>query len=314
MKDKILPFLLLPLPLVLIFGFPLHAQRAIDVSYVQDAQGSYVFSCTNHAFCNYVLTVEFTTLENAKSDHLLPYQAQVKPGVTKLFKLSKQQAGGDVRFKYSVDFFKGCINPSVDTGITYLLPISPGKEAQAYELRNLPRPQSGEPPTKTFYTIRLKMHPGDTLFAARRGTVVAVDVSSDVNDLGGTSSGDEDYVEIVHRDCSFGHYGTLKKDGAFVKPGQVVEAGQPIGIIGGDRYGRGSEARIGVYYNESPDDAPAGNGKVAEIGRIYVPLKFWTKKNGSGMLRHGASYTSEFPAALLTQETGKPRSSGKRRK
>jgi hypothetical protein len=36
-----------------------------------------------------------------------------------------------------------------------------------------------------------------------------------------------------------------------------------------------------------------------------VPLRFWTKKNGKGMLKHGATYTSEFPDAVVTRELSK---------
>ncbi len=194
------------------------------------------------------------------------------------------------------------------------MPSSPGKQAQAYELQNPPKPGAGDPPTKTFYAIRLKTKPGDTLYAARRGVVNEVDVSSDQNDLGAASSGDEDYIEIVHKDCSFAHYGVLRKDGSFVKPGQVVEAGQPIGLIGGDKYGRGSEARISVYYNQVPNASQIGGGNNGTIDRAYVPLKFWTKRNGKGMLKHGAVYISEFPASILAQETGKPKPGPKNHK
>lgn len=310
-KTSFIPF---TFALSLLASLSLSAQRPIDVTYVQDAQGNTVFSCNNKAFCNYVLQFNFTSLANARPDHTMPYQGVVKPGLTRLFKLSKENANTAMQFKYSINFFKGCLNPSVDTGFTYLLPIAPGKEAQAYELRNAPRSAANDPPIKTFYAIRLRMKPGDTLYAARRGTVVEVDVSSDANDQGAASSGDEDYVEIIHKDCSFGHYGVLKKDGAFVKPGQVVEAGQPIGIIGGDHYGRGSEARFNVYYNESPDMPQTGEARVGEVGRIYIPLKFWTKKNGKGMLKHGGTYTGEFPEAILTQEIVRPKPASKKSK
>jgi Peptidase family M23 len=280
----------------------LFSQRIIELAYNQDAQGNVTFSCTNHGWCDYILEIDFTSLTNAKADHTLPFQAEIKPGINKLFKLSKENANDPIQFKYKINYFKGCLNPVVDTGFTYLLPIAPGKEAQAYELQEVVRATPGEPDPKNAYTIRLRMKPGDTLYAARRGRVVEVDTRDSLNDAGATVTGSWNYIEICHADCSFGRYGVLKKNGAFVKPGQFVEAGDPIGIVGGDRYGRGSDGRFSVFYNLIADDAQNSGGK---IYLAYVPLKFWTKKNGKGMLKHGATYISEFPDAVITREMSK---------
>jgi murein DD-endopeptidase MepM/ murein hydrolase activator NlpD len=154
------------------------------------------------------------------------------------------------------------------------------------------------------------MRSGDTIYAARRGVVTDLNTSSGQNDAGVSGPDADNFIEIVHKDCSFAEYGIIKKDGALVKPGQVVEAGQPIGLIGGDRFGRGSEARLSVTYNQTRDSAQSNGGTV--VYSVYVPLKFWTKQNGKGKLRHGASYISEFPQNILTQELSKPAT--KRRK
>ncbi len=320
--------------LVLLWPFVSSAQRMVDLNYVQDAKGNYTFSCTNKGYCNYILQVVFTTLDNAKCDRSLPYEEVVKPGTTRLFRLTKEDAGKDILLKYKYSSWKGCIDPPVDTGFTYILPIAPGKEAQAYEISNTSsRTLADGTVTRNFYAIRLRMKPGDTLYAARRGVVCNMNVSSGQNDAGVAVTDGDNFVEIAHGDCSFGLYGILKKDGAFVHPGQTVEAGQPIGLIGGDRFGRGSDARFSVTYNRMGENgssggggggtavggASSGNGGGAGGGStvgtgdgktvlytVYVPLKFWTKKNGKGMLKHGGTYTSECPPAILTQELPKP--------
>lgn len=283
------------------FTTSLFSQRIIELAYNQDAQGNINFSCTNHGWCNYILQIDFTSLANAKADHALPFQAEVKPGINKLFKLSRENTNDPIQFKYKINYFSGCLNPVVDTGFTYLLPIAPGKEAQAYELQEVVRAAPGEPDPKNAYTIRLRMKPGDTLYAARRGRVVEVDTRDSLNDAGATVTGSWNYIEICHADCSFGRYGVLRKNGAFVKPGQFVEAGDPIGIVGGDRFGRGSDGRFSVFYNLTEEDAQTGG----KIYLAYVPLRFWTKKNGKGMLKHGATYISEFPDAVIIKEMSK---------
>ena len=289
---------------ILLFTLPAFSQRVVDVKADQDAQGNYSFSSLNKAWCNYILQVNFSTLQNAKSDHPLPFVTEVKPGPGKLFKLSKEKAADPIQLKYGYSSFKGCLNPIVDTGFTYILPIAPGKETQAYEIQNTAKSTPDGKTLKNWYAIRLRMKPGDTLFAARRGVVTDVNVSSGQNDAGQSGTDGFNYIEIVHRDCSFGEYGIVKKDGSFVKPGQVVEAGQPIGLVGGDKFGRGSEVRFSVTYNQLRDD-PQNSGGL-EVYSVWVPLKFWTKQNGKSMLRHGGTYVSDHPQILLTQELSKP--------
>lgn len=257
------------------------AQKAVDVSYTLDNQGNYHFTCNNKAYCNYVLHVEFTTMTNAKSDHALPFEAEVKPGVSQIFTISPISKAQDTKINFKASSRKGCMSPVPNPDFTYLLPIGPGMEAQAFRI-NTSR-------TDSTYAIRLKMKNDDTIYAARRGIVTAVDVSNTENDAGATTTNNWNFVEIVHADCSFGQYGVLKKDGALVKPGQLVEAGTPIGIVGGDKFGRGSDIRFSVVY-------PSAQGNIA-----ISPI-FWTKGNGKGPLKHGTTYSSEFTKALVQLE------------
>jgi hypothetical protein len=295
-----------PIWCFLLFWSPVSfAQKVIELKYEQDSKGNYQFYSINHAFCNYTLEVDFSSLDNARADLPMPFRSEVKPGRNKLFKLTKMNPATQVLFKYTIRYNKGCINPVVKTDFTYLLPIAPGKKAQVYELQNLDKAAIGDPQVKDWYAIRLRMNPGDTLYAARRGVVTEVEDNSNLNDSGVASIGEENYLEIVHADCSFGRYGILKRNSAFVKPGQQVGAGDPIGLIGGDRFGRGSDARFSVYYNLERSDSLGGDAGIRKIYRVYVQLKFWTKRNGKGMLKHGASYISEFPLSVLMQEKSK---------
>ena len=262
------------------------AQRPVDVSYSLDKKGAYVFTATNKTWCPYVVRLVFTSLENGTTDHALPFEGEVGPGPNTLFRLSKQNAAGDIVFKYSVSFRKCCLLTRPAADYPYLLPIAPGKETQAYV---------SETHTDTIfsrYAVRLRMKPGDTIFAARRGIVTGIDVGSTQNDAGVASTEGWNAIEIFQGDSTFAEYGIVKKDGALVKPGQTVETGTPIGLVGGDAYGRGSEARLSVcYYRENTP--------------IFIPLQFWTKKNGKGMLKHGGTYTCEVTPAILQLEKKK---------
>lgn len=269
----------------------LPAQRLITVSNTIDNQNRYVFSCTNRDYCPYVVKLDFPTLTNAQTDHPVPYEVEVKPGTTKLVTVSPVDKTKDIKLNYKSSNRKGCINPVVNLNFTYLLPIMPGTETQAYRVVNA-KGTNNPGAQDTGYSVRLRAKPGDTIYAARRGVVTYVDVSNSENDAGSSTTTSWNYIEIYHADCSFATYGIVQKDGAFVKPGQSVEAGTPIGLVGGDRYGRGAEVRFAVSYYPG-------------VPNTDIPLIFWTKEGGKGPLRHGANYTSEFPKAILTQELPK---------
>jgi len=102
------------------------SQRVIEVSYTQDSKGNLAFTCTNHAFCTYIVSVNFTTFQNAKADHVLPYEGEVKPGVTRLFTVMPEGAG-DLQIKYTTSFQKGCQHPSLHPAFTYICRSAPAR-------------------------------------------------------------------------------------------------------------------------------------------------------------------------------------------
>ncbi|HVY74962.1 MAG TPA: M23 family metallopeptidase [Puia sp.] len=295
----------------LFIGESLFSQRVVDITYSQNAKGAYVFSAINLGFCNYILDIHFTSFDNVTSDQPLPYHGEIRPGTNRLFSLSPVHPNDPVKFNYATGFHKGCMHPTPDTGLVYLLPSGPNKEVQAYEM-NSPV-SAGEPDVKQngWYVIRLRMKPGDTIYAARKGVVNVVEDSDGSNDAGG--GGPENYIEVVQADCSFARYGILRKNSALVKPGEPVKAGQPIGLVGGDTYGRGSDIRFSVFYTSEKDTAVNGAASW-EIFRNYIPLIFWTKNNGKGKLKHGATYTAEFPVTILNQELPKPKPVGAKKR
>jgi len=267
------------------------AQRLLTVNYTTDNQNRYIFTCTNKDYCPYVVQVDFPTLTNAQADHPLPYTTEVKPGTVRLITVSPIDKTKDIKLNFKTSNRKGVMDPVVNLHFVYLLPITPGIETQAYRVTNA-KGSASSGAQDTGYAIRLRAKPGDTIYAARRGVVTAVDVSNTENDAGANATNGWNYIEIYHADNSFGQYGVIQKDGAFVHPGQTVEAGTPIGLVGGDRYGRGAEVRFSVSYYPG-------------VPNTNIPLIFWTRDNGKVALRHGGEYTSEFPKAILNQEKPK---------
>lgn len=280
-------------------------RNKIVVRYEKDSRGQYLFYCENKSFCNYTVTVSFSELENLQSDVTLPATFEVPPSAGQyIFTLRK--TGGPVTLRYSFRYTKGCNRVRPDTGFAYLLPISPGKETRVFELSYLGAKYAGDSKPKDYYVLGIHMHSGDTIFAARRGRVTEVSDDANLTDSGYTFAREDNYVEIVHDDCSFGKYIVFRDSSIFVQPGDWVEAGQPLGIVGGERYAEGPHVRFSVRYHlEQPILDKDGHPTERTEYWAYVPVNFWVKDKGKIHLTKGTTYTSELSAELVTKEMSK---------
>jgi len=282
-----------------------NAQSPIEVFYEKDNAGVYTFSCRNNGFCPYTVTITFTQLTGLRSSATLPYQTDVRPGQQSLFKL-QPQANQTTSFQYNFRSIKGCKRPQVDTAVVYLLPASPGKQVSGTQLTYLGKQFAGQEEPKDWYSLAIKMSSGDTVFAARRGTVSAV--RSDAAPMG-THLGfnrDDNMVEINHADCSFATYTVLRPKSIFVRPGQFVEAGTPLGIVGGENYDYGPHLRFAVHYNYEAPVIKNGQPTDEKHYWAYVPVRFWLKdEQKADRLEPRKPYLSEHPESVIEQEMSK---------
>jgi hypothetical protein len=280
-----------------------YSQAGIGVYYESDPQGNYKFYCKNANYCNYLVEITLPQVINLRSSVSFPFTKEVKPGNTFLFELRIERVETFSTFNYTTKYFKGCINPDVLTNFTYLLPIKPGNATEAFELKYLRiGAQQSEP--KDWYVIGLKTNYRDTVYAARRGIVSSLRDSAQLKLSDYTYSSEENYLELYHDDCSFGMYEVLSR--IFLKLGQKVEAGDPIGLAGGGNYTSGAHIRFSVSYNhEELLSNNSNGGKKKVLYNAYVPLNFYTKESGSTRLVYGNKYTSEHPDSLIIQEMSK---------
>jgi len=279
-------------------------QYKVILTHVKNIQGNYDFNCENKLFCNYILEVTFTDLQNLQSDVSLPVRITVAPGTRRVFTLRKI-TNGPVHISYRYKYFKGCTDPKPDTAFTYLLPVAPGKQTRIFELYYIAKQFGGESEPQGWYAAGFHVHSGDTVFAARSGRVTETLEQADLKDTGISYARGENFVEICHNDCSFARYRVFKDSSIFVHAGDWVEAGQPLGIAGGDKYASGPQVQFSVYYNH--DEEVTKNGEPTEKIHhwAYIPLQFWTKGQRQGRLANHTVCTSEHPADLVTQEMSK---------
>jgi murein DD-endopeptidase MepM/ murein hydrolase activator NlpD len=68
--------------------------------------------------------------------------------------------------------------------------------------------------------------------AAADGIIIDVKDNSDAGGEDQKFENDENFIEIRHKNDEYSYYGHIRKDGAFVKIGEKVKAGQLIGESG----------------------------------------------------------------------------------
>ena len=280
--------------------------RKIAVRYEKNNRGEYEFYCDNRSFSDYTIEVDFPEFVNLQASFPLPAVNVVPPGSHLMFTLRKATGGTPARFRYHYRSYKGRPSPNIDSNFTYLLPIAPGKETRIYELSYIGEKYGDESAPKDWYALSLHTDEGDTVYAARRGRVTDISDNANLQDSNYTYSHSENFVEIEHNDYTFGKY-TVFRDGAiFVHPGELVEAGQPLGIAGGEKYTGGPQVRFCVFYQLRQDALDKeGNSTGKTHYWAYVPIRFWTKDTGRIRLTNKASYTSEDPEDVITKEMTK---------
>lgn len=280
--------------------------KIIEIKYEKDRAGSaYVFECTNHSFVSYIVEINFSTLTNLSADVSLPFKGTVTPGSNRLFTLKPTGTSGTPNFNYSYSFRKGCLNSKPEVDFPYLLPIQADKTAQSFELYNISEKYANESAPKDWYALGIKTTEGDTIYASRKGVVG--EVVSDQKEVSGENvsfNRNINFIEIQQEDCTFAKYELFKENGVFVKVGEPVQAGQPLGVIGGRNFSSGSHVRLSVYYAYVETVKKEGKDTNKKNYSAYVPIQFWIDGKLQ-KLEKNTTYKSEHPESIVTKEMTK---------
>lgn len=236
---------------------PLCAQNAVKITYERNSEREYVFYAENIEHAPYSVKILFEKLDNLEGAVSVgfPYIKVVENGKHELFKLKPINRESASDFNYSYSSAKGNYRAKVDTDFVYLLPVGVNKKTSPRRVTALDNYLKKAKKQRTI-GFAFNMEKGDTVYASRSGTVTDVldnSASSTDNKL---YAANENHVELLQRDGSFAKYTLFQDNGIFVKEGDFVYAGQPLGIIGADNYANGSHVRMIVYYltkAENPD-------------------------------------------------------------
>lgn len=186
---------------------------------VKTDQGNIVFNVIDKSYFPYNFEIEFGEFQNL-SPRVLEKKTIVFPGINRLFTFKIVDQRESPRFSYQIKFYIAKTNELSDISFPYLIPIGENKTVSL-----MSKTENG---FTTFYENRFVMGAGDTVFASRKGIVTAVPGErEDVDRIFKNSS-----LEIRHNDGTIAIYIGLDPGTKFIRPGQFVYPGQPVGVIG----------------------------------------------------------------------------------
>ncbi|MDF1659809.1 MAG: M23 family metallopeptidase, partial [Verrucomicrobiales bacterium] len=229
------------------------------------------------------LQVNLTSLKNLRSTAPVPFQTVVTNGSTgiHLFDLKIVNRIGRNKFNYEYEFVTGDFQSAKhDDSHAYLLPFEHGSKhflSQGYHGKF-----SHSDPGRE-YAIDFTMPEKTTIHAARSGTVVTVRTDSNRGGAAKSFAKDGNYITILHDDGSLAEYVHLIRGGAFVRPGQTVEAGEKIGLSGNTGRSTGPHLHFHVGI-------PTASGKLRTI-----PTRFLGTRNEAVSPEQGKTYYAYHP-------------------
>lgn len=236
----------------------------VTMSIYKSSDGAvHEFRAQNRDSMTYGIEVSMN-LENMKSTGQLPFTGTLDAGMSSekpLFRVSRINMDEPFHYKklawYLTPAGSSDDRPVLHTGV-YTYPWPKGKSFTIDNAYN----GFGAHQGAWGYAVDFKMPVGTPVTAAREGKVVAVQIkySKGGND---PALGDKaNYVFIRHPDGSIGRYLHIKKNGAVVKPGQDVQAGDLIAYSGNVGWSTDPHLHFDVVV-------PDGNR-----GQKTIPFKF----------------------------------------
>ncbi|BDD11044.1 hypothetical protein FUAX_34760 [Fulvitalea axinellae] len=233
--------LIIPAFLLTVFASAQPGSDQQHLRYKEIKSGLIVFYADNPASYPAQLKIEFPVLKNMTPSRQ-DYSFTVVPAGASNMEVLRltAQKGKMSQFRERHIFLPGDPSLKPDTKHAYVFPFKHGLKSR------IGQGYYGDFSHKNLKALDFEMPIGTEICAARGGIVTDVETRYD---KGGTSRdflNKGNHIVIYHNDGTFARYGHLKKNGALVKPGQKVTAGQVIGLSGNTGYSSGPHLHFEV--------------------------------------------------------------------
>ncbi|MEM7281903.1 MAG: M23 family metallopeptidase [Pseudomonadota bacterium] len=193
-----------------------------------------------------------------------------------LITLERVNANRNYDYEYRFDWAIGDANATPDDYI-YALPYAPGQSYRVLQGFGSKFSHQG----LEQYAVDFDMDVGTPVHAARPGTVTDVVTRHNRGCWQKGCGKHANFIVISHRDGTTGEYYHLKKDGAVVSLGDVVERGQLIGYSGNTGHTTTPHLHFAVYR-------PTSWGKTQSL-----PFKFEAARGIIPSPRPGRKYIAK---------------------
>lgn len=223
----------------------------------------------------YPFTISFRIdYQGLKPKEPLPKYVVV-PGNQEAFVLAELEIPRNRSWKisYRFQYMEGDANAEHDDDFVYQLPFEAGKTF------SLTQGYNGRSTHQGINALDFTMPKGETVVAARGGTVVKIKEDSNRGCPSSRCLDNGNFVRILHSDGTMAEYYHLQKNGALVSVGDVVDQGQPIGKSGATGFASGPHLHFIVFKTDG-------------IKQISFRTKFKYGSNRIGYLREGERYTA----------------------
>lgn len=234
---------------------------------------SVIVYAKNHELFPFTVTLDIK-YEGLKPEEALPKYVVV-PGKGDKVVIAKFIIPYNTGWKisYNFQFMEGDVNAKHDEDYVYQLPFEKGKSYSMTQGYN------GQFTHQGLNALDFTMPKGETVVAARAGTVVKIKEDSNRGCPSIKCATYGNFVRILHSDGTMAEYYHLQKNGAIVNPGDIVKQGQAIGKGGETGYVSGPHLHFLVFKTDGTQ-------------QITFKTKFEFAPGQVGFLEKGARYSA----------------------
>lgn len=218
------------LPLLLFLAAPAlgaGTDKTVQFTHVQKGERTYFYAANTDPYAPYHIRMEFPVLVNLKFSGTLPVSQVIQPkqkvALGYIERIDRTQASSsNVREDYRL----GDPDAIPDPQALYLLPYGHGVK------HRVDQGYFGAFTHQTYRSLDFDLKEGSPICAAREGRVVRLKQDSNTGGPSAEFGPYANYIYILHKDGTWADYAHLQKNGAKVRLGQWVKAGQVIGLSG----------------------------------------------------------------------------------
>lgn len=209
------------------------SRNSVMITAETTASGGIEFEAENLNSYRVTLTLDVESISNLKTGTRLPLSIELTGySKKKILVLDRINSKQSVDYKSSYGWVRGSPFVKHNDEYVYGLPFAKGSAVRVSQGYHGDTSHKG----LSAYAIDFPLPMGTSIYAARNGIVVGVEVS---NNYGGPSPQYRpyaNYVVIEHDDGTMGNYYHLKQGGTTVKIGDKVTKGQLIAYSGNTGY------------------------------------------------------------------------------